>query len=44
LDNTKSENEIKNLKSKEEIEDKHLQTEIGTGVSSIKTITAVDKA
>jgi hypothetical protein len=32
------------LKSKEGIENKHLQTQIGTDDSSIKSINAVDKA
>jgi len=43
-DNVDRENEIKNLKNKQAIENKHLQTQVGTVDSAIKAIDAVDKS
>ena len=43
VDNTKEKNAVLNLKNKEAIENKKLQTQIGTTDSSIKKINSVDK-
>ena len=44
IDNTKEKNAVLNLKNKQAIENKKLQTQIGTSDSSIKKINSVDKA